>query len=295
MKRVFERIAPEYPNIESSHLIIDNCAHQLVIAPEQFGVIVTSNMNGDIISDLAAGLVGGLGIAPSANLGSEAAMFEAVHGSAPQIAGLGLANPTALLLSAVMMLRFIGDFETAEHVEQAVYVTLEEGRSLTNDLAPKGTGVTTEIYTDEVIANLGRRSVVPSRLYKKLPLRRSPQVTWHREPSERESIGVDVFLESDLATDALAGSLKALCEGSPFELRMISNRGGQIWPQTAGTPFLVDHFLCRFTYRKSLGGNDTGDILELLRRIGNRHRWMHIEKLQRFDGTDAFARAQGEE
>ncbi len=110
MKRVFERIMPDYPDLEPSHMIIDNCAHQLVIAPEQFDVIVTTNMNGDIISDLAAGLVGGLGVAPSSNIGDNAAMFEAVHGSAPQIAGKDLANPTALLLSAVMMLRHIGDF-----------------------------------------------------------------------------------------------------------------------------------------------------------------------------------------
>ena len=158
MKRVFERVAPEYPGIQASHIIIDNCAHQLVIAPEQFDVIVTTNMNGDIISDLAAGLVGGLGVAPSSNIGDSAAMFEAVHGSAPQIAGHDLANPTALLLSSVMMLRHIDDFAAAETVEQALMVTLEEGRNLTGDIAPRGTGVGTTAYTDQVIANLGRVS-----------------------------------------------------------------------------------------------------------------------------------------
>ena len=115
MKRMAEKVGLEFPDIKQNHVIIDNCAHQLVIAPEKFDVIVTSNMNGDIISDLAAGLVGGLGIAPSANLGDHAAMFEAVHGSAPDIAGKGLANPTALLSAAIMMLRHIGAFEIASN------------------------------------------------------------------------------------------------------------------------------------------------------------------------------------
>ena len=116
MKRVAEMVGPEFPTIKSEHIIIDNCAHQLVVKPEAFDVIVTSNMNGDIISDLAAGLVGGLGIAPSSNLGDHAAMFEAVHGSAPDIAGKGLANPTALLSAAIMLLRHIGAFEVAATV-----------------------------------------------------------------------------------------------------------------------------------------------------------------------------------
>ena len=143
MKRVAEKVGPEFPNLKSDHIIIDNCAHQLVIAPEKFDVIVTSNMNGDIISDLAAGLVGGLGIAPSSNLGDHVAMFEAVHGSAPDIAGKGLANPTALLSAAIMLLRHIGAFDVAEHVEQALFITLAEGKNLTGDLSPRGHGVGT--------------------------------------------------------------------------------------------------------------------------------------------------------
>ena len=107
MKRMGEKVAKEYPGIRAGQVIIDNCAHQLVIRPEAYDVIVTSNMNGDIISDLAAGLVGGLGIAPSANLGDQVAMFEAVHGSAPDIAGKDMANPTALLSAAIMLLRHI--------------------------------------------------------------------------------------------------------------------------------------------------------------------------------------------
>ena len=112
LKRVFERVAPDYPEIESWHVIVDNAAHQLVKRPEQFDVIVTTNMNGDILSrpDSSA-LIGGLGFAPSANIGNEVAIFEAVHGSAPKYAGKDVINPTAMILSAVLMLRYLGLFE----------------------------------------------------------------------------------------------------------------------------------------------------------------------------------------
>src|SRR5205085_801170 len=113
LKRTFEEIAKEYPDIESWHIIIDNCAHQLVKKPEQFDVIVTTNMNGDIISDLTSALVGGLGFAPSANLGNEVAIFEAVHGSAPKYAGKDVINPTAVLGAEVLLLRHLGEFDSA--------------------------------------------------------------------------------------------------------------------------------------------------------------------------------------
>ena len=293
MKRVFEHLAPEHPEIASSHIIIDNCAHQLVIAPEQFDVIVTTNMNGDILSDLAAGLVGGLGVAPSSNVGDDAAMFEAVHGSAPAIAGKGLANPTALLLSAVMLLRHVGDFATAERVEQAVLVTLEEGRNLTGDIAPRGTGTGTDAYTDQVVANLGRSGAVPSRPHTAFNLPRWPDATWHREPGSRELVGLDVFIESGLPAEALGDELSALTAEGPFRLAMMSNRGAKVWPPTGGRAYLVDHFRCRFTLRQP-GGDGAAAIADLLARLGDRHRWMHLEKLQRFDGADGFSKAQGE-
>lgn len=294
MKRTFERIAPEYPDIAPSHLIIDNCAHQLVIAPEQFDVIVTTNMNGDIISDLAAGLVGGLGVAPSANLGTGAAMFEAVHGSAPQIAGRGLANPTAFLLSAVMLLRHAGDFETAARVEHAVHVTLAEGRNLTGDIAPAGQGVGTDAYADQIIANLGREGQAPARRYARLQLPAWPAGTWHTEDGRRELVGVDLFVEWAGAPEALAQSLAATMQGSPLVLRSLSNRGVQVWPASSGAAFLVDQFACRFTFDTPRGGEDAAEISDLIARIGARHRWMQVEKLQRFDGVDGYAKAQGE-
>ena len=135
MKRSFESLADQYPEIDSKHIIIDNCAHQLVVNPGQFDMIVTTNMNGDIISDLTSGLVGGLGIAPSANIGRDVAMFEAVHGAAPDIAGQNKANPTAMILSAVMMCRYLGLDDHADTIENALAVTFESNK-MTGDLNP---------------------------------------------------------------------------------------------------------------------------------------------------------------
>lgn len=133
LKRTFEEVAKDYPTIQSQHIIVDNCAHQLVKRPEQFDVIVTTNMNGDILSDLSSALVGGLGFAPSANIGDHCAIFEAVHGSAPKHAGQNTINPTAMLLSAVMMLRYLKQFEAADKIEQALKITLSQG-VLTRDV-----------------------------------------------------------------------------------------------------------------------------------------------------------------
>ncbi len=295
MKRVGEAVLKEHTDLLHEHMIVDNCAHQMVIRPEQFDVVVMTNMNGDILSDLAAGLVGGLGVAPSANLGDGVAMFEAVHGSAPQIAGKGLANPTALLLSAVMMLRHIGDFATASKVEHALYVTLEEGVDLTGDIAPEGQGAGTDAYVARVIANLGRQSdKLVERDYRPLAMKKWPQITWYKAASTRELVGVDVFVESERDPHAIGITLQSAAEGSAFDLKMISSRGAQVWPHMGGNTFLVDHFRARFMFREPPKGDAVAEITDLLSRIGRQHRWMHIEKLQRFDGADAFTKAQGE-
>ena len=137
--RVAREVAAEYPEIECNELIVDNCCMQLVMRPEQFDIIVTTNLFGDIISDLCAGLVGGLGLAPGANIGTEAAIFEAVHGSAPDIAGKGIANPCALLLGAAQMLDHIGQPDNATRLRKAIVATLEAKDSLTPDLGGEGT------------------------------------------------------------------------------------------------------------------------------------------------------------
>ena len=136
---VAREVAAQYPDIECNDMIVDNTCMQLVMRPEQFDIIVTTNLFGDIISDLCAGLVGGLGLAPGANIGEDAAIFEAVHGTAPDIAGKGIANPCALLLAAAQMLDHIGQPDNAERLRKAIVATLEAKDSLTGDLGGSGT------------------------------------------------------------------------------------------------------------------------------------------------------------
>lgn len=150
---VAHEVAKQYPDIESNDKIIDNMAMQMVINPHQFDVIVTTNLFGDILSDLASGLVGGLGLAPGANIGYSAAIFEAVHGSAPDIAGKNIANPCALILAAVMMLRHLGEESAADRIERAVSKVLSEGKQVTQDLKPEKAVGTAEM-TDAIIASL---------------------------------------------------------------------------------------------------------------------------------------------
>lgn len=144
----FYKMAKEYPEVQADDIIVDNCCMQLVTRPESFDVLVTENLYGDIVSDLCAGLVGGLGLAPGANIGEHCAVFEAVHGSAPDIAGKGVANPTALLLSAVMMLRHLGEHEMADRIQASVIRVCDDGKCLTMDL---GGRANTSEYTREVI------------------------------------------------------------------------------------------------------------------------------------------------
>src|SRR5689334_5261270 len=170
LQHTFEEIAPEYPQITTKHILIDNAAHQLAMRPEQFDVIVTTNMNGDILSDLTSGLTGGLGFAPSANIGNDVSIFEAVHGSAPDIAGKNKANPTALILSAAMMLRHLGEGKAANDVEQAVLVTLESGIR-TSDMMGTEKPAGTNEFTHAVISNLGKTSKLsPPKEYNKVDL-----------------------------------------------------------------------------------------------------------------------------
>ncbi|MBZ5696471.1 MAG: isocitrate dehydrogenase (NAD(+)) [Acidobacteriia bacterium] len=145
------KVAPEYPEIEYKELIIDNACMQMVLNPHQFDMLLLTNLYGDIMSDLAAGLVGGLGVVPSGNIGETVALFEAVHGTAPDIAGKGIANPTALLMSAIMMLDHIGELDAARKVEDALHKVYREGKSLTRDVG--GTATTAE-FTDSVIRTL---------------------------------------------------------------------------------------------------------------------------------------------
>jgi isocitrate dehydrogenase len=304
-KRTFEELAAEYPGIEAEHLIIDNVAHQMAKNPAQFDVVVTTNLNGDIISDLASGLVGGLGFAPSGNYGDDIAIFEAVHGSAPKYAGKDVINPTALILSSLMMLRHIGEAEAAAAIENAILVTLEEGTAVTQDLARQTGGdveraASTTGFTDSIIGNLGRLpTTAPARTAVTPPAGAgAPVARWPHGPEvaaavPRSTVGVDVFLETWEPADAAGPALAALAVPG-LRLQMISSRGTMVWPSTGLAPDSVGLLRCRFL--AAADGGEVGDleIEALLARIRDRYAWTHLEKLHVFAGEDGFTKAQGQ-
>jgi isocitrate dehydrogenase len=296
MKRTFEEVSKEYPDIEAAHIIIDNCAHQLVKKPEQFDVIVTTNMNGDIISDLSSALIGGLGFAPSANIGNAVAIFEAVHGSAPKYAGKNVINPTALILTSVMMLRHLGEFDAADAIEHAVLVTLEDGKARTGDVAGYDRGVSTTAYTDAIISNLGRKPARwPVREHKPIRLPHVPERLDLVVPISRKVVGVDVFVESSQNPDQLGPSLEKLVAATPFKLKLISNRGTKVYPPMDAITDCVDHHRCRFVLKNGAGSVTDSQLIDLVQRVGSEHRWVHLEKLLEIDGNPGYTRDQGED
>jgi isocitrate dehydrogenase len=304
-KAVFEELAVEYPEIKAEHLIIDNVAHQLAKQPNQFDIIVTTNLNGDIISDLASGLVGGLGFASSGNYGDSVAIFEAVHGSAPKYAGKDVINPTALILSSVMMLRHLGESAAADRVEDAVLVTLEEGTATTQDLVRQtggdvDTAASTTGFTDAVIANLGRGPTT-------LKARRTapggpvpvPLPAWSYGPEryaaiERRTVGLDIFIETGEEPGRLGPELEGVAAGGPFELHFIESRGTKVYPSVGLSADGVRLLRARFLTRDGGPALD-GDLLALQARVAaGQPGWTHIEKLHVFNGADGFTKAQGE-
>ncbi|CAN5574757.1 NADP-dependent isocitrate dehydrogenase [soil metagenome] len=302
-KRVFEELAPEYPGIVAEHLIIDNVAHQMAKDPAQFDIIVTTNLAGDIISDLASGLVGGLGFAASGNYGDSVAIFEAVHGSAPKYAGKNVINPTAVILSSVMMLRHIGEPEAAQRIEDAVLVTLEEGRAVTLDVARQSGDVeqatSTSGFADAVIGNLGR---APAMLYPSkatgTPERPSePRARWPHGLSARvietRLVGVDVYTEADEDPATLGRTLEGAA-GHDLRLLFISARGTLVYPGDVSGVDTVGWWRCRFVAAEDGGDVDDAAILALLERIGAHMTWMHVQKLRTFGDEDGFTRAQGQ-
>ncbi len=299
-QRVFEEMAPEYPEIEPQHLIIDNVAHQMVKDPAQFDIIVTTNLAGDIISDLASGLVGGLGFAASGNYGDKAAIFEAVHGSAPKYAGKNVINPTALILSSVMMLHHLGEADAAQRIQDAVYVTLEEGQAVTLDVARQSGDVeqstSTSGFADAIISNLGR---APATIYatKAEPPTEAPAPVdrWAPRPvlaSEAELIGADIFTEMDGDPQPVGKALDEAA-GPDFKLLLMSARGTAVYPNPSPFTESVGWWRCRFVAADG-GTVDDAAILRLLARVGERMTWAHVQKLRIRDGAEGYTKAQGQ-
>lgn len=292
MKRVFESVTPEFPHIKAEHMIVDNCAHQMVMNPEQFDVVVMTNMNGDILSDLGSALVGGLGIAPGANYGDEVTIFEAVHGTAPNIAGQNLANPTALISSATMMLRHIQEFDAADKIENALHVTISNGRHLTRDISQStDVGSTTE-FIDCMVNNLGKTHYDwIKREYKSLHIK---PVKMKEEPVEIIPVGVDIFIHSSEHSLKLGPKIDELVKDTSFKLKMVANRGVQIYPNIDGIPNEVSpHHQCRFVGLpgKEVRGEEINRLIEL---ISSKYTWVHVEKLQNMNGDISCSKLHGE-
>ncbi len=278
--RSFNDVAANYPTIDNNDILIDNLCMQLVIKPEQFDVLVLPNLFGDIVSDLCAGLIGGLGVAPGGNIGSDAAVFEAVHGSAPDIAGKNLANPTALLLSSIQMLRYMGATAYADLIENALTMTLEAGVK-TRDI---GGSSSTEEYTNAICENIGKLPSVLSDAVQTNSRVRIAREQLRVEQSPWNIRGVDIFVKT---TDI---SLLPRTLGK-LTLSMVSNRGTKIYPGEIPDIVIVDCQRCRYTSNETLTNDD---ILEFLNAFPTDLPWMHIEKLHEENGVALYSKAQGE-
>jgi len=300
--QVFNEIAKEYPDIENEHLIVDIGTALLATKPERFDVIVTLNLYGDIISDVAAQVAGSVGLAGSANIGNQMAMFEAIHGSAPDIAGKNIANPSGLIHAAIQMLIHIAQPEAATVIENAWLKTLEDGIHTGDIFSPalSKEKVGTDAFADAVIARLGQ---VPTH-FEPVNYQSGSytKITCYGEEalhqSKKELVGVDIFIDNptNIPAEKLANSLSAL--KGKLKLIVITSRGLKIWPKTSTISPYLKHCCFRFQSANDINGLKpvTGsDILALLTQLNELGLdVIKTENLYTFDGKLGFSLAQGQ-
>ncbi len=299
---VFNAVAAEYPEIDSDNMIVDIGTARLADQPEKFDVIVTTNLYGDIVSDVAAQISGSVGLVGSANIGTECAMFEAIHGSAPDIAGQNIANPSGLLQAAVMMLVHIGKPDIAAKIQNAWLRTLEEGIHTPDVFSDERSDrkVSTEEFADAVIERLG---LMPEKLQgvnypeahqmieTELKLSRGEFKPANRVIRELKGVDVFVYWEPE-DPEKLAKQLKA-GETPELTLSMFTNRGTKVWPDGLDETFCTDHWRCRF-YSKN-GVISQSQLIELLQNLSNSGiDIIKTENLYEFDREKAFSLGQGE-
>ena len=295
----FYEVAKEYPELNADDKIVDDLAMQLVVKPNQYDVIVMTNLQGDIISDLCAGLVGGLGFAPSANIGDHISIFEAVHGTAPDIAGKNIANPTALLLSGFAMLRHLGLMENAALIENALLYTLESGVH-TGDFGDKNKpAVNTTQFAQAIIDNFGK---IPEQgakpLLKNAPGTPAPfkleqnAMMVSIEGEQEKIVGVDMFIESREQPEVIAQKCM-LHGGTKFKLINISNRGTQVWPTGSKYTNLVNQYNLRFEAltEQSLTQQD---IIGLYVTLSADFKICSLELLNMWGDKRSYSLAQGQ-
>jgi isocitrate dehydrogenase len=292
---IFDEIGAEYPELEQEHWIVDIGAAKLADTPEAFDVIVMPNLYGDILSDVAAQIAGSVGLAGSANVGTSASMFEAIHGSAPRRAGQNLANPSGLLLGGVMMLVHIGQWEAAERVHNAWLKTLEDGIH-TYDIHEASVSkqkVGTKEFAEAVVARLGKK---PEKLaavsYAGAQGKRKDWTPTPR-PVDIQMIGVDLYVGAKgLAPQAFGDKVKEITHEG-LTLKMIDNRGVIVYPGGMSETFLTDNYRCRF----EAGGatvthTQVAGLYEKIAAAG--YDIVKTESLRTFDGKPGFTLAQGQ-
>ena len=289
---LFEEIAKDYPDIESEHWIVDIGMAKLAATPEQFDVIVVPNLYGDILSDIAAQITGSVGLAGSANIGSEYAMFEAIHGSAPRRAGQNMANPSGLLLAAVQMLVYLNFEEQANLIQNAWLKTLEDGIH-TYDIFKEDTSkqkVGTKEFAQAVIERFGQSPKTLNPVAYK-PSGKSadiPSLVKKFSEEKKELFGVDVFVDEQTQDiDAFAKKVQAQ-ETDSLKLKSISNRGLCFWPGNKPLSDMSDHWRCRFVSDKAV---DAKQVIDLLSRLtGNKVDVIKTENLYNFDGKPSYSK-----
>jgi isocitrate dehydrogenase len=295
----FYEVAKEFPDLKADDKIVDDLAMQLVVRPDQYDVIVMTNLQGDIISDLCAGLVGGLGFAPSANIGDHISIFEAVHGTAPDIAGKGIANPTALLLSGFAMLRHLGLTENAAVIENALLYTLEQGIR-TGDFGDRSkTALNTTDFAAAIISNFGKtpaqgaKEFIANKPGTPAPFKLSQNAMMVSYEGENEKIvGVDMFIESSEQPERIAQ--KCLHHGGlKFKLLSISNRGTQVWPTGSKYTNLVNQYNLRFEALNEQALTQQ-DIIGLYVSLSADFKICSLELLNMWGTQKGYSLAQGQ-
>jgi len=297
--KVFDEIGPEYPTIEKEHWIVDIGAAKLADTPEAFDVIVMPNLYGDILSDVAAQIAGSVGLAGSANIGLKYAMFEAIHGSAPRRANQNLANPSGLLLGAVMMLIHIDQADIAELVHNAWLRTIEDGVH-TYDIFKDGISrqkVGTKEFGEAVVARIGQR---PEKLKavsysgaKKQTVSASSAAA--HTSGKRELVGVDVFVHHAPGDPTIVGRLMEGFAGDGLKLVMISNRGVKVYPDPLPDTLTCDSWRCRFQSATDDPVIKHSQILSLLHRVcSGGADWVKTEHLYNYDGKAGYSLGQGQ-
>lgn len=296
--KTFDEVGKNYPEIEKNHLIIDIGAARLADTPEDFDVIVTGNLYGDIISDITAQISGSVGLGGSSNIGESCAMFEAIHGSAPDIAGKNLANPSGLIQGAVLMLIHMGKTHEASLIQNAWLKTIEDGihtGDIFHETHSKKRVGTTE-FSQALIDRLGQK---PSQL-RAVELGGSKgvdmsKINYQMCVETKELEGVDVFVdEDDRSADKLATRLQKAQEGTDLELLMITNRGVKVWPEGRPETFCTDHWRCRFYFKKDKKASKEG-LIQLLSALNkNEIDVIKTENLYLFDGQRAYSLGQGQ-